>query len=137
MVNEILKYAKDYTSKLNLTFDMRTIVVTALSGVAATSIGGETLHSAASLNGKVKDDDVSWVNARLLIIDEVSFMNTSVETLDEKLRCLLRKHNVLFGGIHILFCGDSSNLEPCSGKPLYSPLHVDRKWATSVNCYLN
>ena len=137
VVNEILKYAKDYTSKLNLTFDMRTIVVTALSGVAATSIGGETLHSAASLNGKVKDDDVSWVNARLLIIDEVSFMNTSgVETLDEKLRCLLRKHNVLFGGIHILFCGDFRQLEPCSGKPLYSPLHADRKWATSVNCYL-
>ena len=80
---------------------------TALSGVAATSIGGETLHSAASLNANVKDDDMSWVNARLLIIDEVSFMNTSeIETLDEKLRCLLRKHNVLFGGIHIMFCGD-------------------------------
>jgi PIF1-like helicase len=93
VVGELLKYAQDFTSNLNLTFDMRTIVVTAMSRVAATSIGGETIHSAAAFNRKVADDDVSWVNARLLIIDEVSFMNVQEsETLDCNLRRLMQKH---------------------------------------------
>jgi hypothetical protein len=43
VVGELLKYAQDF---MNLTFDMRTIlvVVTAMCGVAATSIKGETIH---------------------------------------------------------------------------------------------
>jgi hypothetical protein len=41
VVNEILKYAQDYTSRLQLTFNKRTIIVTAMSGVAATCIGDQ------------------------------------------------------------------------------------------------
>lgn len=41
VVKALLHYAEAYTRNLQVTFDMRTIVVTALSGVAATSIGGE------------------------------------------------------------------------------------------------
>jgi hypothetical protein len=91
VVRALLQYAAAYTTNLGLTFDMRTIVVTALSGVAATSIGGETLHSAAALNGSVDPErDQSWLNARLLIIDECSFMDTSqVATLDVRLRALM------------------------------------------------
>jgi PIF1-like helicase/Helitron helicase-like domain at N-terminus len=137
VVNEILQYAKDFTSRLGFAFDMRTIIVTAMSGVAATSIGGETLHSAAAFNRKIADDDTSWINARLLIIDEVSFMNTKdVETLDEKLRILMRRQNSLFAGMHILFCGDFRQLEPVVGKALSSPFHGDKKWVQSINCYV-
>ena len=46
-----------------------------MSGVAAVSIGGETAHSAAYLNGKIPEDGRSWANALLLIIDEVSFIH--------------------------------------------------------------
>jgi PIF1-like helicase/Helitron helicase-like domain at N-terminus len=137
VVGELLKYAQNFTSNLNLTFDMRTIVVTAMSGVAATSIGGETLHSAAAFNRKIAEDDVSWANARLLIIDEVSFMNVQEnEKLDSNLKCLMRRYNVLFGGIHILFCGDFRQLEPVTGKPLYSPYTSDKMWVNSINCYI-
>ena len=52
VVEEVVKYVKQFTENLDMTFDMRTIVVTAMSGVAATSIGGETLHSAVGLNKK-------------------------------------------------------------------------------------
>jgi hypothetical protein len=38
VVGELLKYAHDYTSRLHVPFNMRTIVVTAMSGVAATSM---------------------------------------------------------------------------------------------------
>jgi hypothetical protein len=42
VVNEVLLYASQYAAKLNCTFDMRTIVVTAISGVAATSIASSS-----------------------------------------------------------------------------------------------
>ncbi|CAB9531253.1 helicase PIF1 [Seminavis robusta] len=110
-----------------------------MSGVAAVSIGGETTHSVTALNKqKASEDDIeSWTNARLLIIDEVSFMNTNeVEKLDERLRQLRQRYTSLFGGIHILFCGDFRQLEPCTGSPLYSPYYSDKKWITSINCYI-
>ena len=87
VVQELLKYAREFTSLLNLQFDMRTIIVSAMSGVAAVSIGGETTHSVAAFARNISDDDTSWANARLLIIDEVSFMNCgNVEKLDSNLR---------------------------------------------------
>jgi PIF1-like helicase len=138
VVDQVLKYASQYAFRLNSTFDMRTIIVTAISGVAATNIGGETTSSACCLNRDVSDEDTSsWNNARLLIVDEVSFMSVSeVETLDIKLRSLMKNGNALFGGVHILFCGDFLQLEPCCGKSLYSPDARHKKWVNSINCYV-
>jgi hypothetical protein len=91
----------------------------------------------AAHNREVLEDDTSWANARLLIIDEVSFMSTKdVENLDKKLRCSLRKYNALLGGINTLFCEAFQQLEPASENPLYTSLHSDRKWANSINCYV-
>lgn len=137
VVGELLQYGRSFTEALGLQFDTRTIIVTALSGVAAVSIRGETLHSAAALNREVKLDDHSWANARLLIIDEVSFMSTSeVDLLDEKLRSLMGKPGSAFGGMHLLYCGDFRQLEPISGHPLYTQRHSEKKWANSINCYV-
>jgi hypothetical protein len=137
VVTELLRYAQDYTSRLGLVFNLRTIVVTALSGVAATSIGGETLHSAASFFRNIADDDHTWANVRLLIIDEVSFMNVDqVGTLEKKLQALLHCWNHSFGGIRILFCGDFRQLEPVTGTPLSSPALGDKQWVNCINCYV-
>ena len=138
VVRALLGYAEAYTKNIQDTFDMRTIIVTALSGVAATAIGGETLHSAAALNRTIDSErDSSWINARLLIIDECSFMDvTQIETLDGKLRLLTHRHLAVFGGLHIVFCGDFRQLEPITGKPLYSARHTERKWLNSINCYI-
>jgi PIF1-like helicase/Ulp1 protease family, C-terminal catalytic domain/Helitron helicase-like domain at N-terminus len=138
IIKATTNYASNYASNLGVTFDMRTIILTALSGVAAVGLGGETIHSAAAWNRNIDPErDHSWINARLLIIDECSFMNTSqVELLDEKLRCLLHRPNVLFGGIHVVFSGDFRQLEPVNGKPLYSPCHSDKKWINSITCYI-
>ena len=137
VLTELLAYALQYTTNLNLKFDMRTIIVSAISGVAAVSVGGETTHKVAYLNKAIPDNDVTWANARLLIIDEVSFMSThEVETLDEKLRTLMRNHNSLFGGINVIFAGDFRQLEPCRGRPLYSKSHYDKKWLHSINSYV-
>jgi hypothetical protein len=52
VLNAVLAYAKGFCKELNYMFDKRMIVVTALTGVAATLINGETTHSAAKLNCK-------------------------------------------------------------------------------------
>ena len=138
VVKTLLQYAQLYTTNLGVTFDMRTIVVTAMSGVAATSIGGETLHSAAALNRNIDEEqDNSWINARLLIIDECSFMDVAQEAnLDAKLRTLMHRHTAIYGGLHVLFCGDFRQLEPIAGTPLYSSNPTDKNWVNSINCYL-
>jgi PIF1-like helicase len=59
-----------------------------------------------------------------------------VELLDEKLRTLMRRHNSLYGGINVLFFGDFRQLEPVTGKPLYSTRHINKKWINSINCYV-
>ena len=137
VVGEVMRYAEEFTTAMGFTFDMRTIVVTAMSGVAAVSIRGETLHGAAAFAREIKQDDTTWANARLLIVDEVSFMSTSdVETLDEKLRTFMTKFDSLYGGLHVLFCGDFSQLEPVSSKPLYTQRSSEKTWVNTINCYV-
>ena len=137
VIEEVVKYGKQLTDNLNMTFDMRTIVVTALSGVAATSIGGETLHAAVGLNKRGKLCEGEWLNTRLLIIDEVSFMNTNnADKLDQNLRQLTGNHTRLYGGLHVVFCGDFCQLEPCSGVPLYSQDLHHKQWQNSINAYI-
>ena len=47
----------------------RTIVVTAMSGVAAMLIGGETTHSVLGLNRDTiqNEERAEWLDARLLV----------------------------------------------------------------------
>ena len=134
VIEEAIKCARCFTENMNMAFDIRTIVVTALSGVAATSIGGETLHSAVGLNKKGKLCEGEWANTRLLIIDEVSFMNFgNVEKLDSNLRQLTGNHTRICGGLHVVFCGDFCQLEPCSGAPLHSQDLHHKHWQNSIN----
>lgn len=77
-VNDLLmEYAREYCSYLDhFEFTSRTIVVTAMTGVAATILMGETTHSAVYLNQKrpIEAEQVElWQSTRLLIIDEISF----------------------------------------------------------------
>jgi AAA domain len=136
-LKQFLHYAEQFTTNMHLTFDTRTVIVSAISGVAAVSIGGETTSRVASLNKAIADDDTSWANARLLIIDEISFMSTAdIETLDQKLRTLMKCHTSLFGGLNIIFSGDFHQLEPITGTPLYANLPEHKKWRHSINSYV-
>ena len=38
--------------------------------------------------------------------------------------------------IHIFSSGDFRQLEPVTGRPLYSPFPTDKKWVNSINCYI-
>ena len=138
VINSVLAYAKGFCQGIEYVFDKRMIVVTAMSGVAATLINGETVHSAAHLNASkiTVDDQKEWAITRMIIIDEISFANCAdILNLHEKL-CLLKETvDDRYGGLHVIFTGDFSQLEPVGGDPLYHQPNF-APWHDWINCYI-
>jgi PIF1-like helicase/Helitron helicase-like domain at N-terminus len=138
VITMVLQYAKEYTRLLKVSFTKRTIVVTAMTGVAATAIRGETIHSAAGLFQKQTSIECvkEWQDTRLLILDEISFASKDIlEKLHEKLGELTENRGSKYGGINVVFAGDFAQLEPISGKPLYADTDF-RLWHDAINCFL-
>ena len=138
VINAVMAYAKGFCKELHYMFDKRMIVVTALSGVAATLLNGETLHSAAKLNCKsISIDHIQeWKPSRLLIIDEISFANAAdITNVDGKLQLLKETVRQKFGNLHIVFTGDFSQLEPVKGHPIYYETNF-APWHDWINCYI-
>jgi hypothetical protein len=119
----VSEYSKEYCGFLEWPFTSRTIVVTAMSGVAATLLLGETTHSALALNQKeIRAEQVTaWEDARLVIIDEISFASKyEIQKIHKHLGWLLEETTKKFGGINIIFSGDFRQMEPCMTLPIYS-----------------
>jgi PIF1-like helicase len=118
VVSAIVRYCKKLCENLQINFDKRTIVVTAMSGSAAVSINGETAHMACCTNkrGPIPIAEIErWKHAYLLIIDEISFASKAfLDQLNKCLGQLLQKADAKFGGIHILFVGDMLGRNPCT-----------------------
>ena len=90
MIELVLLYAQEYCLYLpNVMFSRNTIVVTAMTGVTATLICGETTHGALFLNKKYKIEPEQielWADTHLLIIDEISFaMKSNFEMMHKQL----------------------------------------------------
>ena len=108
---------------LKETHGPNSVFVTATTGIAATVIGGTTLHSFAGIGqgaGSVNEwcarlnkyTRARWAAARVLIIDEVSMLDGGLfDKLDELGRRLLETDRV-FGGIQLILCGDFFQLPP-------------------------
>ena len=111
------------------------LLIAALTGSAASLIGGETIHKLIGLNsfgkGRLKSKKVMnirkyqkiWENVNYLIIDEISM--AGLKLLNEiNLNLQLAKNNTdrNFGGINILFVGDFAQLPPVCQKPLYTQI---------------
>lgn len=97
----------------------RSIVVTASCGAAAMLIGGSTLHSALGIQTSLHPPEptetmrATWSEVGVLFIDEFSMISPSLFcVLDRRLRQLKVRPDVLFGGVHIIFCGDFYQLPP-------------------------
>jgi len=99
--------------------------VTALTGSAATLIGGCTLHAWSGLPinptprekmlSKVQQDKVlrgNWLNTERLIIDEVSMMTPEMLNRLNFLGQRIRQNVEFFGGIQVIFTGDFAQLAP-------------------------
>ena len=106
-------------------------VVTATTGIAAFSINGETLHSAAQLlireYRELQGDSLQRLQVRLegksfLIVDEMSMIgHKMLSSLDNRLRAGTGKVDIPFGGMSVILMGDFGQLPPVGDRPMYVP----------------
>ncbi|GMM59034.1 DNA helicase [Maudiozyma humilis] len=112
-------------SKLGAIYGHDAVAITASTGLAATTIGGVTLHkwSGIGIGRAPVDTLVSRVmkrrdlvniykNTRVLIIDEVSMIDGEFLAKIETIARNVRKSDRPFGGIQVVLTGDFFQLPP-------------------------
>ncbi len=123
LLNEYIKFLKNGGVEVG---------VTASTGIAATHMGGMTIHSWSGLG--IKDNLTEYdleeletkkylqdrlKNTSVLIIDEVSMIHHFRLDLIERIARHLKKNQLPFGGMQVILCGDFFQLPPVSrfGEP--------------------
>jgi ATP-dependent DNA helicase PIF1 len=118
LINRFIKHAREHGIM---------IAVTASTGIAATHIGGMTIHSwsGMGIRDTLTDEDIDVIVSReylakrfakthILIIDEVSMLSgLFLANLDRLLRSV-RFSQEPFGGIQVILVGDFFQLPPVS-----------------------
>lgn len=128
--------------------------VTASTGIAATHIGGITIHSFSGLgikeeitqrdldNIEAKPRIVDQImNCRVLIIDEISMLDATVLDNVEKILTHVRRTTLTgeaFGGLQVVFVGDFYQLPPVNKKGEAKFAFESASWnlARPVTCYI-
>jgi len=103
----------------------KTIALTALTGRAANLFKGRTIHSwAGIMTGEKSVDELyrlircrpkvlrSWLTSDILVVDEISMMSAELFNKLVLLARRIRRKEIGFGGIQILFSGDFCQLPP-------------------------
>ncbi len=124
VIDLVYKYASEFCSYMgHVTIEDNIIVLSAMTGVAATLIKGKTAHSALYLN-QIKpftqEQLEMWVGTKMIFIDEISFAGKAdIVKINTNLQALKGALYKNYGGINIIFSGDMRQLEPIGKKPLY------------------
>jgi ATP-dependent DNA helicase PIF1 len=129
----------------------KTVAVTASTGIAATHIGGTTIHSWSGLGirDELSDKDLLWLrgNERLekryrstdvLVIDEVSMLHGSRLDMVNVACKLLRDDQSPFGGLQVILVGDLFQLPPVTRGGPVDFAHTSGAWQelSPAICYL-
>lgn len=114
LLNRFIKLAKAEGKKVS---------VTATTGLAATHLGGNTIHSWSGMGildylpskfehnlSKGRREIIE--NTDVLVIDEISMLHDFRLDLVNQICQLVRKNDKPFGGIQIILCGDFFQLPP-------------------------
>jgi ATP-dependent DNA helicase PIF1 len=127
--------------------------ITASTGIAATHMGGVTIHSWTGLgvSSHINAHDLESLQekqylykrlekVKVLIIDEVSMLHHfRLDMVDQVLRAFKRSE-LPFGGIQVILCGDFFQLPPVSryGEPDPKFVYHSRSWREGEFrvCYL-
>jgi len=101
----------------------KSVAVTASTGLAATHLGGNTIHSWAGIGiadelhkrhasdlSKSRQDQI--INADILIIDEVSMLHDYRLDMIDQLTRQVRGDSAPFGGLQVILSGDFYQLPP-------------------------
>lgn len=130
------------------------VAVTASTGIAATHIGGVTIHSWSGIGIKkfLSVYDLEFLSenkhlakrikkTRVLVIDEISMLDA--QTLDnvERVCCSIRQNSLPFGGIQTVLVGDFFQLPPVARQGEVPPKFAfeGKSWQAGnfVTCYLS
>lgn len=129
------------------------VAVTASTGIAATHIGGTTIHSWSGLGirDEVSERDQKWLmendrllkrynNVDVLIIDEVSMIHGKRLDMVNQVCKWLRESDEPFGGLQVILTGDLFQLPPINrGDTVIDFAHLSEAWQ-ALNpkvCYLS
>jgi ATP-dependent DNA helicase PIF1 len=131
----------------------RRVAVTASTGIAATHIGGSTIHlwsglgTRASLTNKAKNRLYAneelrkrYLETDVLVIDEISMLHGIRLNLVNEACQLLRDSDVPFGGLQVILVGDLFQLPPVTRKDEEVDfVHMSAAWADlhPEICYLS
>ena len=125
---------------------------TASTGVAATLIGGNTIHSWSGIGMRQElnrwfFDDLpksrreTIARADILVIDEISMLKDWYLDLVDEVCKMVRISSKPFGGLQVIFSGDFTQLPPINkdGERQGGFAYFSRAWqeADPVICYLN
>lgn len=132
--SHLIKHIKEHCQSTGKKY-----AITALTGVAASLIGGQTLHAwtglglltgtPESLIAKVNNNPQvleRWTGIEVLVIDEVSMMNQATFELLHVVAAGVRRDDNFYGGIQVMFCCDFAQLPPVEGNYAFeSPLWLE------------
>jgi len=119
------------------------VAVTASTGIAASHIGGTTIHSWSGLGiiDQLTGDDLRRLGGSdrlakrynatdILVIDEVSMLHGQRLDMVNQLAKLLRGSEEPFGGLQVILVGDLFQLPPISrGAQAFDFIHLSAAWA--------
>ncbi len=107
------------------------VAITASTGIAATHLGGQTIHSWAGMG--IKDSfttgDMERIarkkpvrerveKAQVLVVDEISMLSKKMLANLDLVLQYVRLDRRPFGGLQVVLCGDFFQLPPVSREPL-------------------
>ncbi len=129
------------------------VAITASTGIAATHLGGVTIHSWSGLGVRdtLTEQDIDaleekqhlwkrYESTRVLIIDEISMLHHFRFDMLNRLAQAFKRNTEPFGGMQIVLCGDFFQLPPISrmGEPPAFFAYQSKIW-NEMNlkiCYL-
>ena len=143
MVNRYVAYLREHEIEPS---------VTASTGIAATHIGGMTIHSwsGIGIHKTLTDEDLDKLStnerlskrinkAKVLIIDEISMLDAETLSLVDLSIRTIRRSEEAFGGMQVIFVGDFFQLPPVSQGVKSQFAFRSPSWQTAnpLVCYLS
>ena len=116
LLNEYIRYLREQNVNIG---------ITASTGIAATHMGGVTIHAWSGLGikdtlsshdiAKMEEKSYLWKrfeNTNVLIVDEISMLHHFRLDLVNKIAQSFKKNIQPFGGMQVILCGDFFQLPP-------------------------
>jgi ATP-dependent DNA helicase PIF1 len=145
VLNSYINYLKEHAVD---------VAVTASTGIAATHLGGQTIHSWSGLGirSSLTDYDIEdlmqrqylykrFERTKVLIIDEVSMLHHVRLDMIEWICRQMKRNEKPFGGMQIILCGDFFQLPPVTRGEILESEYAFKaevwQYAKFTVCYLS